>query len=89
MARTDPDKAVSDVGRRIAELREDRGWTQAEAATHANVSIKYVQKVEGGSANLSIHSLVKFANALRVPLADLFVKPSRGRKGPGRPRTVK
>ena len=81
MSPTDPDEAIARVGRRIAELREDRGWTQQEFADRIAASLKYVQRVEGGRDNLTIHTLVKFANALQADLADLFANPSRDRRG--------
>lgn len=78
---------MRDVGRRISELRESRGWTQEHLAERAGFSAKYVQHVEGGSANLTIRSLVRLANLLRVPVSDLFEPPRSQRRRPGRPKS--
>jgi transcriptional regulator with XRE-family HTH domain len=71
------------VGRRIAELRRERGETQAQLAERLEVSIKYLQRVERG-VNLTIDSLVDLANNLDVQVRDLFDAP-RGRPTPRRP----
>jgi transcriptional regulator with XRE-family HTH domain len=70
------------VGRRIAELRRERGETQAQLAERLEVSIKYLQRVERG-VNLTIDSLVHLANQLDVAVRDLFEAP-RGRSIPRR-----
>ena len=71
------------VGRRIAELRRERGETQAQLAERLEVSIKYLQRVERG-VNLTIDSLVDLANNLDVQVRELF-DPPRGRPAPRRP----
>ena len=81
MRRQDPDTAIRSIGRRIAHLRRERALTQEGFAEAVGVSEKYVQRVESG-ANLSVRSLVKFANALGVPLAAL-IEPPRGPRGRG------
>ena len=80
MRRQDPDTAIRTIGRRIAHLRRERALTQERFAEEVGVSEKYVQRVEAG-ANLSVRSLVKFANALGVPLAALVSPLRRPRSG--------
>ena len=78
---------VKSVGRRIAELRRDRGLTQEQLATTLGVTAQWVSTVERGT-NLTVYTLVKLANVFRVPPAKLFVTPrpdSRTIK-PGRPK---
>ena len=73
------------VGRRIAELRAGRGWTQDVFAERLKVSVDYVQRLERGS-NLTIRSLVQIADKLTVQVIDLFAAPtSTGRRRSGRP----
>ena len=50
------------------------------------MTTRYVQRVEAGSENLTVETLVKFANALKVPLADIFAQPTTRTPRPGRPR---
>ena len=74
------------MGRRIAEVRAERELTQATLAEELGVTTRYVQRVEAGSENLTVETLVKFANALKAPLADLFAQPTTRTPRPGRPR---
>lgn len=60
------------VGKAIARFRRAGRMTQAQLAKRMRVSLQYVQKVEGGTQNLTIDSIVKFANALRVEPSHLF-----------------
>ena len=74
MRATAPRRVITSVGHRIAELRAARGSTQEQFATEANVSLKYLQRVEAGRENLTIRSLVRFANIFRVQIDALFVE---------------
>jgi transcriptional regulator with XRE-family HTH domain len=84
----DPTRTVEKLGRRIAELRAKSDLTQDQFAEKLSVSVKYLQRVEAGEENLTVHSLVRFANALGVRLTALFVAPRRTVQRPGRPRRV-
>jgi transcriptional regulator with XRE-family HTH domain len=87
MRRPDARRVIDDMGRRIGELRRERGWTQLDLAERWGVSVGYVQTVEGGKENLTIESLVLLAWVLRAPPADLLRPPeSRAKRRPGRPR---
>jgi len=60
--------------------------TQEEFAEQVlRVSLKYAQAVEAGRENLTVASMVKLANKLRVPVARLFDAPANRRVRPGRP----
>lgn len=80
----DPEELVVLVGRRVAELRLKRRLTQETLAERAHVSSRYVQKIEAGEENLTIVTLAKMANALRVSVPDLFARgaAARGKKPP-------
>lgn len=78
------ERAIADVGRRIAELRRGRKLTQEDLADRLKLSVKYVQRVEGGT-NLSVRSLVRFAAALGVDVAELFALPGVRTVVRGRP----
>ncbi len=82
MSRLDPDLVLRSVGRRVAELRSG---TQEELAERLGVSIKYLQRIEAGRPNLTIRSLVRIANALEVPVAELFDRPESLESRTGRP----
>lgn len=87
VAKQSADVISRSLGRRIAELREGRAWTQQAFADRLGVTLKYVQRLEAGSENLTIVTMVHVANALGAKVASLFEKPSSvARRGPGRPR---
>lgn len=100
MSPEDPEALVCAIGRRIAELRVERGLTQEKFAEHLGVHARYVAKLEAGGQNFSVHSLVKVARGLGVRAVDLFVPPKSlvvrrgrpagngsGRASPSSPKT--
>lgn len=81
---------MRDVGRRVAELRHRRGWTQAILAEKLDIAIQNAQRIEQGRQNLTIGSLTKIAGVLGCPVRELFDAPAT-REAPelGRPRAVR
>jgi transcriptional regulator with XRE-family HTH domain len=66
----DPDH---ELGQRIRELRRAKGIILRDAAERAGVSESFLSQVERGLANPSVASLRRIAEALREPVASLFV----------------
>jgi transcriptional regulator with XRE-family HTH domain len=58
-------------GRRLRELREARGWTQARLAEASDVSMKLVGAVERGEQSPRLRILDKLARGLRIELHEL------------------
>jgi len=85
----DPDKIAEQIGRRIAELRLEKGWSQQKLADRLRSTFQWVSQLEAGQ-NLTVHTMVKVANVFRVQLEDLLVvpDPSNRRRGPGRPKKI-
>ncbi len=77
------------TGRRIGELRVVKGKTQAEVAEDLGFSTKYQQLVESGVENLTLESLVRFANYFEVGLLDLLQPPASPPPRRGRPSLKK
>ncbi|MDC3962527.1 helix-turn-helix transcriptional regulator [Polyangium jinanense] len=77
---------MKDVGRRIAELRRARNWTQEEAAERLEMPLKNLQRVERGMQNLTIRTLVRIASTYGVRTAELFEAPMSREVRRGRPR---
>jgi transcriptional regulator with XRE-family HTH domain len=65
------------VGRRISELRAAIGTTQEQLAEGSGLDVRYVQRIEAGEINLTLESLVRLANVLRVPVDSIFQRPTR------------
>lgn len=89
MAFSDPYEIIHDVGRRVAEIRALRGLTQEKLAAQADVTLKYLQRIEAGKENLTLESLVHLANLLQADLVEFFVKPSTLSGKRGRPPRIK
>ncbi len=56
---------------RIIELRQTHGWTQERLATESGVGLRTVQRLEAGD-DASLETLSRVAEALRVPVRELF-----------------
>ena len=82
-----PAKVLSNVGRRIAELRSERGLTQEALSEKLGVTTRWIQSAEAGGENFTLTTLVRFANALKAPVGEFFAAPTRAKPRPGRPRS--
>jgi transcriptional regulator with XRE-family HTH domain len=59
------------LGKRVRELRKERGYSQEKLAERAGIHENHVRRIEGGTANPSYVVLVKIAKALGVVVAKL------------------
>jgi transcriptional regulator with XRE-family HTH domain len=66
------------LGKRLREIREERGLTQEEAAEIMGVHPKSMPRLEGGTTNPSVATLVAASVAYKVPLRDLFPEEDKG-----------
>lgn len=64
------------LARRIRRLRERRALTQEEFATRCGISVSFASLLERGERSPSYETLVTIAEALEVPLSELFRDPS-------------
>ncbi|HEY7625269.1 MAG TPA: helix-turn-helix transcriptional regulator [Candidatus Limnocylindria bacterium] len=80
-ARVNPDvpgepRLLKKVGKRIRELREEKGLTMAQLGSSARGTVyfqrQYVWKMETGRVAPSLAALAHFAKRLDVPVADLL-----------------
>ena len=60
------------VGKRIKELREKKGFTVNKLANLAGISQSYLRDVELGNKNPTVETLSYFCDALGVSLKDFF-----------------
>ena len=54
------------IGRRIAQARADKGYSQAMLAKKANISVSHLSNIERGRKSLSAEVLLRIAEALQV-----------------------
>lgn len=60
------------VGRRIAQLRDERGLSQLALANQIGMARTYYAEVESGKRNVSMRNLTKIVRGLNVTLAEFF-----------------
>src|SRR5580704_9940704 len=70
------------MGKRIAQLREDRGMTQKQLADRAGLSVTFLSEVENGKRNISMGKLLSIADQLDTTTDYL----ARGTLSEDRPR---
>jgi transcriptional regulator with XRE-family HTH domain len=56
----------------VSKLRRAKGWTQEDLAERADVHRSYLAAIETGARNPTLDIIVKLANGLHVPVAELF-----------------
>lgn len=61
------------LGRKIRELRKQRGYTQEKLAELADIDYKYLQRIEGKTPPaLKVDTIEKLAKAFKIPPAKLL-----------------
>lgn len=60
------------LGKKIKQLRLDRGLTQTELGKRIGVSYRQIQKYENGSNHILASRLYDLAKALSINVADFF-----------------
>jgi len=64
------------VGRRIRELRKEKGWSQQLLADHAELERAHLSRLEEGRREAGIRVLERIARALDVDVEDLVRRGS-------------
>lgn len=65
---------LKSIGTKIAETRKRSGITQEDLAGMAEIDRSYLSEIENGHKNMSVLSLLKIAEALKVKPAALLEK---------------
>ncbi len=61
-----------ELGKRIVNLREEKGFTQIEFANRCRLPEPEVRIIENGEMDLPLNTLVILASALEVTISSLF-----------------
>ena len=60
------------IAARIKELRKNSALTQEQLAEKANIDYKFFQKIENGTRNITVNTLIRICDSLNVSLKDFF-----------------
>lgn len=71
--------ALATLGQRVRERRSEMGLSQEKLAATSDLHWTFIGQVERGRRNLSLHNLLKLADALGVDPGELV----QGLRAPG------
>ena len=60
-------------GRRLAQVRKQKGWSQEKLALESGIARSYLGGVERGQRNIALINICRLADTLDVPVGELFV----------------
>ena len=60
------------LGKRIRELRRERGWRQIDLAAHAELSKTHICELEVGKREIGLLALERVAAALDTPVSKIM-----------------
>ena len=63
---------VEDFGKRLRELRKAQGYSQEGFALTVELDRTYIGGIERGDRNPGLKTIIRIAEALGVPVAELF-----------------
>ena len=69
-------EACEDLGKRIKRLRQRRNWTLEFAAEQMNLDLTHLQKIEAGTINVTMATLVRISAGFSVEIRTLFAAPN-------------
>jgi len=59
-------------GKKISELRKEKGFTQEKLALEANIDRTYISDIEKGNRNISLEILDKLSKTLNIHISQIF-----------------
>ncbi len=63
------------VGKRLLQVRQEKGLSQEKLALLSNVDRTYVPSIEKGRRSVSVQILERLCSALSISLAEFFSSP--------------
>ncbi len=64
--------ALIKIGKRIRDLRKEKGFSQEGFAYEVGIDRTYMGSVERGERNLAAINLIRIAKVLKVEVGELF-----------------
>jgi transcriptional regulator with XRE-family HTH domain len=72
------DRFSKSLGRIVAELRVENGFSHDELALRAAVKASYIARVESGEHEITVQLLHRLADALEVDVSELIRRAENG-----------
>jgi transcriptional regulator with XRE-family HTH domain len=72
---------LKQIGQRIRDIRKSKGLSQEQLAEKGGFHFSYIGGVERAEKNITLVNLLKIADALEVPIIDLFSYTKHQRSG--------
>ncbi len=63
------------LGKHVARLRKEKGFTQAELSALINKDYQSISRIESGKINSSCYIIFQIAKALEADVSEFFVMP--------------
>jgi transcriptional regulator with XRE-family HTH domain len=63
---------IKAVGKRIKELRQEKGFSQEELANEADIPLSQIGRIERGEINPTISTIAAITMALAISLKSFF-----------------
>ncbi len=64
------------IGHNLSKYRKIQGYTQESLANELGMSVCNLRKIEHGTGNPEMRTLIKLANHLNITVADLLKEDS-------------
>ncbi len=68
----DKQTILTQIGQRIREIRESKGISQQDLAAGCNFEKSNMSRIEAGHSNLTVGTLVKICQVLKINLSDVI-----------------
>jgi len=75
-AASPPDWSAEQLGRKVRELRTERGLRLSDLAQESGLSVSFLSQVEQGQSDIAVGRLMRIAQALRVRMTELVELPA-------------
>lgn len=63
---------IKAFGKRVKSIRVKKGLSQLDLELESGISRTEISRIENGLKNIEFYTLVRFAEALKIPLSELF-----------------
>ena len=68
----DANSVRKQLGIRVRELREKKGWSQEELAHQSGLARSFAGAIERGEKDVRLSTLMKLANTFKIAIYQLF-----------------